>query len=346
MEGIMKRLFVLVVMILSAGSLFAESVKCETEDGSCEFNEDGSFVCECTDGMGGDGGVAGSPTSDEDFEMPTEEECIEWVDMFCGVPEGAEECSNPAGECIVYAEGSWDCECEDGTWDGSWGSGGGSEPGSPGEDETEPYPGDDGDYEDPSDSDEPPDYDYTCEQNSDCPVNYICEDGFCEFDYENFEPPVCKEVLEKTCGTKAPDINDICTDEEFGYCTNAFSVYVEKCEDDEVPQSMVDELKEGGWNELGSEIAECCRDYTFIKLYMDELLECFETKSCEECFRDFEEQLGDDYDSPKDGEDGSGDGGNSEDATNEQEEGSFNDDAAPSESEKSSTSSGCSAITI
>ncbi|HDT11396.1 MAG TPA: hypothetical protein ENN58_01515, partial [bacterium] len=131
----MKKLFILVIVIFGAATIFAENVTCENDLGSCVFNEDGSFSCECNGGFGGDGGVAGSPTNDDDYEMPTEKECLEWIEIFCGVPEGAEECSNPAGKCIVYAEGSWDCECEDGTWEGSWGSGGGSEPGYPGEDE-------------------------------------------------------------------------------------------------------------------------------------------------------------------------------------------------------------------
>ncbi len=335
----MKRLFVLVVMILCAGSLFAGSMKCETEDGYCEFNEDGSFVCECTGGFwDGDGtsGIGGVPDG-EDSVMPTKEECLEWVEMFCGVPEGAEECSNPAGDCIVYDDGDWFCYCQDGRWEDSWDHGGGSMPGNPGDGSTEPYPGDDYDYEPPE-----PEYDYTCQQNSDCPPNHICDDGFCEFDYENFEMPVCKEVLEDICGTKAPDINDICTTESFGYCTNAFSVYLDKCEDEKIPQSMIDELENGGWNELGRDVAECCREYEFIKLYMDEFLECIETKSCEECYRYYDE--GDFDDAPvSDGGDKESGGSTADD---EDKTESFKDDAAPSGSEKSSTSSGCSAIKI
>jgi len=336
MEGIMKRLFILVVMILSAGSLFAGSMKCETEDGYCEFSEDGSFVCECTGGFWDGDGVAGSPVNDEDFVMPTEDECLEWVEMYCGLPEGAQECSNPAGDCVVYPDGDWFCYCQDGRWEDSWDHGGGSSPGYPGDDSTEPYPGEEDyeeDYEDPK-------YDYTCDQNSDCPLNYICEDGFCEFDYENFEMPVCIEVLEDVCGTKAPNINDICTTESFGYCANAFSVYLDKCEDEKVPQSMIDELENGGWNEFGREIADCCREYTFIKIYMDELLECIETKSCEECFRQFEEA--DDQAPSGDDEDNASGGDKTGD---ENTDGSLQDDA-PKESTKSDSSSGCSVIAI
>jgi hypothetical protein len=339
MEGIMKKVFIMVVMILSAGSLFAGSMKCETEDGYCEFNEDGSFVCECKGGMSDGGGVAGSPTDDEEFEMPTEEECLEWVEMFCGVPEGAEECTNPAGDCMVYADGSWDCYCQDGRWESSWDNGGGSEPGyNPGDDSTEPYPIEEEDYEVPE-KDEP-DYDYTCEQNSDCPPNYICEDGFCEFDYENFEPPVCKEVLEDVCGTKAPNINDICTTESFGYCTNVFSVYLDKCEDEEVPQAMIDELEKGGWNELGREIADCCREYEYTKTYLDELLECFETKSCEECFRQFEEELEEDDIGAPVSDDDKGSSGEDQNS-----DGTMEDDT-PKESTKSDSSKGCSVLVI
>ncbi|MFO7735185.1 MAG: hypothetical protein R6W70_03095 [bacterium] len=338
----MKKLFIMFTVILAAEVIFAEGMSCENENGSCEFEEDGSFVCSCSDDVLGDGGVAGSPVSDEDYELPDEEECLEILDSFCGVPEGAEDCENPAGECIVYDDGNWDCYCEDGRWEDSWESEGESEPGNPGDGETEPYPGEDED-------DEIPDHDYICEENSDCPPNYICEEGFCEFDDENFEPPVCMEVLENVCGTEAPDINDICSDESFGYCTDVFSVYVEKCEDSEIPESMIDELENGKWNDLGSEIAECCREYKEIKPYTDELVECLETKSCEECLENFEEQIEEDYDDrPSENDEKTDpDEDNSSTGTDKEESESLEDDASSSdESEKSSTSSGCSVFKI
>jgi hypothetical protein len=126
----MRKLMVFMAVIFSASIMFAESVKCENENGSCEFMDDGNFTCECEDnsGWGGDG-VAGSPT-DEEVELPTNEECLEWVDDMCGLPEGAETCENPAGQCIVYAEGYYDCMCEDGSYGGT--GGGETEPGDPG----------------------------------------------------------------------------------------------------------------------------------------------------------------------------------------------------------------------
>ena len=77
-------------------------------------------------------------------------------------------------------------------------------------------------------------------------------------------------------------------------------------------------------------------EYDFIKLYMDELLECFETKTCDECFRQFEE----DYDGApvSDGDQGSAGGDKNSDD-------SMADDT-PKESTKSDSSKGCSVLMI
>jgi hypothetical protein len=336
----MKKLIFMIV-VFSASIMFAESVKCENENGSCEFMDDGSFTCECSDnsGWGGDG-VAGSP-SEEEVEMPTAEECLEWVDDMCGLPEGAETCENPAGHCIVYAEGYYDCKCEDGSYGGS--GGGESEPGDPGvspevdgEDSTEPQPVD----EDEEVSDEYPTEE--CVADEDCPEKFICVDGWGQFDYENVEKPVCAEVLVETCGTEAPDINNICDDKSFPYCSDAYTTIMDKCEGVEIPADKIKELEEGKWNEYGRDIADCCRDYESAKPFIDDMLKCLETKSCEECYEQYEEVV-DEEDKGNTGD--SGDTSDSGNTDNEEGAGSNLEDDTPNE-KSDGTSTGCSVVAL
>ena len=337
----MRKFMVFLAVIFSASIMFAESVKCENENGSCEFMDDGSFTCECSDnsGWGGDG-VAGSP-SEEEVEMPTAEECLEWVDDMCGLPEGAETCENPAGQCIVYAEGYYDCMCEDGSYGGS--GSGESEPGDPGvspevdgEDSTEPQPVD----EDEEVPDEYPAEE--CVEDKDCPEKFICVEGWCQFDYENVEKPVCAEVLVETCGTEAPDINNICDDKSFPYCSDAYTTIMDKCEGVEIPADKIKELEEGKWNEYGRDIADCCRDYESAKPFIDDMLKCLETKSCEECYEQYEEVV-DEEDKGNTGD--SGDTSDSGNTDNEEGAGSNLEDDTPNE-KSDGTSTGCSVVAL
>lgn len=341
----MKKLMIFSMVIFSASIMFAESVKCENENGSCEFMDDGSFTCECIDnsGWGGDG-VAGSP-NDEEVELPTKEECLEWLDDMCGLPEGAETCENPAGQCIVYAEGYYDCMCEDGSYGGT--GGGETEPGDPGVspeedggDSTEPAPVTEEDNEVP---DEYPTEE--CVEDKDCPEKFICVEGWCQFDYENVEKPVCAEVLVETCGSEAPNINDICDEKSLPYCTDAYSTVMDKCEGVEIPADKIKELEEGKWNEYGRDIAECCRDYEYTKTFLDELLECLKTKECNECYEQYEEAV-DEADKGDSGNSGSdtGDTGNTGDTDNQEETGGLEDDSPKEKSD--STSTGCSTVVL
>ena len=370
----MKKFLVLTAAVFMSGMMYAESVSCTNENGKCEFFEDGSYECQCSDESPfGGTGVAGSP-SDEEVTMPTNEECLAMVDEMCGIPEGSVTCENPAGKCFVYPDGTYFCNCLDGSGEG----GGSSEPGDPGVDPEETDPGVDtpvegeGDSSDGSDTTEPemtcsqdldcpvdyicdegicepmddtPDVDpETCVENKDCPENYICVEGVCEFNGE-IEMPVCEDVLVEVCGTEAPDLKKICTEESLPYCTESHAAYNEKCGISPIPEDKVEELLAGTWNEYASDVAGCCRGYETEKVYFDELLTCLETKSCEECFGEYEEAVGKGGNETGD----SGDTGSVDDTADSgntgDTEASFEDDAADT-SNGSSGSSGCSAVNI
>lgn len=369
----MKKFMVLTAAVFMSGMMYAESVSCTNENGKCEFFEDGSYECQCSDESPfGGTGVAGSP-SDEEVTMPTDEECLAMVDEMCGLPEGAVTCENPAGKCFVYPDGTYFCNCLDGSGEG----GGSSEPGDPGVDPEETDPGEtpvegEGDSSDGSDTTEPepavscstdedcemgfvcmdgfcvstenPDTDpEICTQDSDCPEDYICTEGVCEFNGE-IEMPVCEDVLVEVCGTEAPDLKKICSEESLPYCTNGFATYAEKCSESAIPEDKVEELLAGTWNEYAADVAECCRGYEAEKVYFDELLTCLETKSCEECIGQYEEAVGKDEEDTGDSAD-SGDTGEAGNSDTGDTEASFEDDAADT-SNGSSSSSGCSAVSI
>jgi len=360
-----------------SGMMYAESVSCTNENGKCEFFEDGSYECQCSDESPfGGTGVAGSP-SDEEVTMPTNEECLAMVDEMCGIPEGSVTCENPAGKCFVYPDGTYFCNCLDGSGEG----GGSSEPGDPGVDPEETDPGEtpvegEGDSSDGSDTTEPepavscstdedcekgyicmdgycvstenPDTDpELCTQDLDCPENYICTEGVCEFNGE-IEMPVCEDVLVEVCGTEAPDLKKICSEESLPYCVNALSTLAGKCYK-ALPEETVNELLAGTWNDYALEVANCCRGYETEKTYYDDLTQCLETKACEECMGQFEEATGED-DVNEGGDTGdTGDTANTGNTGNTGDTGdtdaSFEDDPVD-KSTGDSSSTGCSIVNI
>ncbi len=359
------------VLILSS-MLFAESVTCENDNGSCVFNEDGSYECLCSEDSWGEGtGVAGSPDSGGEATMPTQDECIEMVNEMCALPEGAQMCENDAGECYVMEDGDYLCDC----YDGSSSGGGSTEPGEePSVDPDETNSGnDDSEYVSPSvdsetetddsDSEEaPPRVDgetepakeecetsldckegqvcwegycvekekedpelEECESDADCRLGLVCWDGYCyEKDSEkpDKEVPECETLLKETCGTEAPDLNKICSEEALEFCADGYVLYAEKCEDEELPNEAIEQIKEGTWNDFAPDIVDCCNDYEYVKDEMNDLFDCLEKKECEECMKDFEEAVGE-YDDEGDSgsaADDTADSGDSGDGTNEEGE--------------------------
>lgn len=318
----MRRILGFLAMIFLTSMLFAENVTCENDNGSCQFNEDGSYECLCSEDSFGEGtGVAGSSDSTGKVVTPTSEECLETVDEMCGLPEGASTCENPAGECVVMENGDYWCDCYDGSSSGA-----------------ESVPGDPGDE--------------SCESSLDCREGFVCADGYCiGVDGENpvgedpaDETPECETLLEETCGTEAPDINEICSEEELDFCSDGLAIYFEKCEDEEIPAEMTEEIKNGTWNELGKDVAECCQGYSYNKEEMTTFIDCLKTNPCEECMEAYEEAVGEDYgDSGDSGNSGNSGSANKNDSTGEDGSKEAEDSKATSSSD---SSDGCSLTLI
>jgi hypothetical protein len=119
---------------------------------------------------------------------------------------------------------------------------------------------------------------------------------------------------------------------------------MDKCEGIKIPADKIKELEEGEWNEYGSDIADCCREYEYAKTFIDEMLECLKTKECDECFEQYEEAVdeadkGDPGDSGDSGNTGGDTGSNGD---NQEGAGSLEDDS-PNETD-GTTSAGCSAL--
>ena len=291
----MRRILGFLTLTFLSTMVFAEVVTCKNDNGSCEFNEDGSYECLCSEDSYGEGtGVAGSGDSIGEAEMPTQEECLVMIDDMCALPEGAVTCENPAGECVVLENGSYWCDCLDGSGTG----GGDSEPGDPGEepsidpdDSEDDTPSVDGDDETEPVAEE-------CESSLDCREGLICVDGYCvgkDGETPEEEMPVCEDVLKETCGTEAPDINEICSEDALKVCSDGIAIYFEKCEDEEIPADLIQEVKEGTWNEIASDVADCCNGYEESKEETTTLIDCLRTKTCEECMKVYEEAVGEDY---------------------------------------------------
>lgn len=351
----MKKILGFSAVIFLMSMLFAEGVSCENENGSCVFNEDGSYECLCSEDSWGEGTAVAGSGGEGAAVMPTQEECLEMVDEMCALPEGAVQCENDAGECYVMKDGEYWCDCFDGSDSGD----GSSDPDeAPSVDPDEPEETDSGS----NDSEAPPSVDgetdpapekETCETDADCGEGFFCKEGYCydgyydaeecqsdadceegQFCKEGYcyeddtnpdkEAPNCETLLKETCGTEAPDLNKICSEEALEFCADGFALYAEKCEDEKLPTEMVEEIKEGTWNELAPDIVECCNEYAYAKKEITEMLDCIKTKDCEECMETYEDAVGeydDEGDSgsqPGDDTADSGDSGAEGEGTNEE----------------------------
>ncbi len=296
-----------------------ESVSCESDLGSCTFTKT-TITCECSDDSFGGGIASISPDGDE-MPLPSQEECKAEIQKQCGLPEGAEQCSNDAGRCVVFADGSYSCQCLDGHGAGSGGSSGGSvgEPdsgsddgadGSPdGDDRTEPAPmpaetcSSDADCSEPqvcvngvceSQESEPDESEPVeqCSSNNDCAQGGICVNGECVFEGDK---PVCNDVLVETCGTEVPKLSDYCSDTMLTYCVDMFDLYMDKCGrglDDADKSALIN----GTWNQYGADIAHCCTaaEDSAQKKEMDAMTACLSKKSCADCTEDVDPVYGSD----------------------------------------------------
>ena len=345
----MKRLTFLLVLIAGFSLVAEERVTCETDLGTCEFTKTSS-MCECTDSAYGEGTVSVSP---DETALPTTEECEAAIKEQCGLPEGAEQCDNPAGKCVVFEDGTYYCNCLDGNSEGSGGSSGGStgddddtpsvDPDEEGEGETEVDPvveDEDGEKTNPigdpdGEDDDPVEPQDECETSADCKEGE-CIDGFCHFVAEK---PVCAEKLVEVCGTEAPLLSDYCTTESLPYCVDLFDLYSDKCNDGEMTDAEKKELIAGGWNEYASTVAHCCEEVedADTKKEMEEMRTCLEAKSCEDCVEQVEPVYGE--------EEGKGDNGDSADTSGE-EGGVDQGDTADAADERQQVSNGCSALIL
>lgn len=337
----MKRLAFLLVFI-AGFSLFAEeTATCETDLGKCEFTKN-SMVCECAEGTYGEGGgMASISPEGGEMPLPTTEECEAEIKEQCDLPEGAEQCNNPAGKCVVFEDGSYHCDCLDGSGEGSSGTSGGST----GDDDTPTVDPDDGNVDGEVDGeteidpveDEPVEPQEECETNADCGEGAACIDGFCNFVGEKL---VCADKLVEVCGTKAPQLSDHCSADALVYCVDLFNLYSDKCNDTTMSDTEKKELLDGTWNEYGSEIADCCEESeeTDAKKKMEAMRDCLKAKSCEDCVEQVEPVYGDDDDIS---------GGDSADSSTDEEGGIDQGDTADDAVEKQQVSDGgCSALIL
>ena len=332
MEKTMKHLTFLLVLLAGFSLVAEEEMTCKTDLGSCKFTKT-SMTCECAPGTYGEGsGIASVSPDGTDNPLPTDEECKAEIKRQCDLPEGAEQCDNPAGKCVVFDDGSYSCQCLDGSGEGSAGTSGGSS----GSGETTPSvdPDDDdtlvndeGDNE--TDPGEPTE---ECKTDADCKEGK-CVDGVCNFVGEK---PVCAEKLVEVCGTEAPKLSDYCSAGGLAYCVDLFGLYSEKCNDNTMTEAEKKELLAGTWNKYGATIADCCRDAknTDTKKEMDTMKECLETKKCEDCSEQVEPVYGED--------DGKSDGADSAD----NEAGGADQGDSANSSENKEVPDGCSALII
>jgi hypothetical protein len=344
----MRKIFGFLAVIFLTSMLFAGDISCANDNGSCQFNEDGSYECLCSSDSYGDGmGIAGSG-SDGEVTMPTQEECLEMIDEMCALPEGAVACENPAGECVVLEDGDYWCDCYDGSSSGE----GESEPGNPGEEPSVDPDETDSEEVPPSlvvkDETEPAKEE--CESDADCEEGLVCWDGYCyakdSETPEKQDPPECEALLKETCGTEAPDLNDICSEDALDFCADGMAVYMKKCEDEEIPAEMMEEIKNGTWNDLGSDVAECCQDYSNIKDEMTTFIDCLKTKPCEECEKAYSEAVGEYDDEGDSGSQSGDDTADSGDTANEDGADSGEEAEDPKGTSSSDSSDGCSMTLI
>ena len=109
MERKMKKVLISVAMLLAAATLFAETMTCESEEGTCVYEFDGTLFheyCTC------DGGSYDKINNHSNSAaMPTELECSRNTDADVYCKTDTFSCENDAGRCSIDHNGEYLCSC-------------------------------------------------------------------------------------------------------------------------------------------------------------------------------------------------------------------------------------------
>ena len=108
-EKIMKKSLILTAMILAAATLFAETMTCESEEGTCVYELNGTVFheyCTC------DGGSYDKINNHSNSAaIPTESECSQNTDADVYCKTDTFSCENDAGRCSIDHNGEYLCSC-------------------------------------------------------------------------------------------------------------------------------------------------------------------------------------------------------------------------------------------
>ena len=105
----MKKSLIFVAMMLAAATLFAETVSCESDEGTCTYELNGTVFHEyCTCEGGSYDKVSNHSNS---AAMPTEIDCSQNIDADVYCKEGNFSCENDAGRCNIDHNGKYLCNC-------------------------------------------------------------------------------------------------------------------------------------------------------------------------------------------------------------------------------------------
>ena len=111
MEEIMKKSLILIAMMLAMATLFAETetMTCESEEGTCVYELDGTVFheyCTC------DGGSYDKINNHSNSAaMPSELDCSQNTDADVYCKTNTFSCENDAGRCSIDHNGEYLCSC-------------------------------------------------------------------------------------------------------------------------------------------------------------------------------------------------------------------------------------------
>ena len=108
----MKKSLIMLLMLIAAMTLFAETFTCKSDLGKCTYEvtaDSFSKECECRDGGGIGEAELPSEGGTVESTLPTEEECLAELADACG--NAGIMCENEAGECEMEPSGEYTCRC-------------------------------------------------------------------------------------------------------------------------------------------------------------------------------------------------------------------------------------------